>query len=414
MKVYIDTNGCAILRHETYRLSKYFTINSFEEVRNPAEADIIVITGCGVTEFHENEAISLIDKIKKQALPSAHFIIGGCLPKINKDQILKCLPEATLIGYEESYKFDEIINANVKLENVYYNTGHPYTYSYDIEHFDDDTDLIVVNKIDSITAKDIMLQQYTYSTPRHYIWKESDVFQIRVSYGCGGNCSFCATKLGIGKFRSISKVEILRQLKDGVKQGFDKFVLVGDEIGFYGLDIGCDLMSLIDEMYEIAPSIHIAIRYIYPDMFVRYYSRLKKYFKNGYIYYFCTAIQSASPRILKMMNRNPDISDFVSCIKDIRENDYPVKIHTQIMVGFPSETDNDFALTIKCLLDCDFDYYNINKFSMRKNTKAYKYREMQLSDNIIQERCELLSALLRINRKSRLFDMAKKSLLNIQ
>lgn len=114
-----------------------------------------------------------------------------------------------------------------------------------------------------------------------------------------------------------------------------------------------------------------------------------------------------------MMNRKPDISEFVNCIKDIRQNDYPVKIHTQIMVGFPSETDNDFALTVKCLLDCDFDYYNINKFSMRKNTKAYEFREMQLPDNIIQERYELLSALLRINRKSRLFDVAKKSLLNI-
>lgn len=411
MKVYIDTNGCAILRHETYRISKYFTLNNFEEVRNPKEADIIVITGCGVTEFHENEAIRLIKKIKNKAQHSAYFIIAGCLPNINKEQILKCIPDATLIGYEESHKWDEIINATVKLETVYYNTGHPYSYSYDNENFEDDPDLMVVNKIDSITAKDLMLQQYTYSTPRHYIWKESNVYQIRVSYGCGGNCSFCATKLGIGRFRSISKEDIFRQLKEGVKQGFDKFVLVGDEIGFYGLDVGYDLVSLIDGMYKIAPSIRIAIRYIYPDMFVKYYHQLKKYFENGYIYYFCTAIQSASPRILRMMNRNPDISEFVNCIKDIRQNDYPVKIHTQIMVGFPSETDNDFGLTLKCLLDCDFDFYNINKFSMRKNTKAYEYREMQVSDSIVQERFELLSTLLRINRKSRLFDIAKNSLL---
>lgn len=413
MNVYIDTNGCAILRHETYRLSKYFSMNGVVEVRCPGEADIIVITGCGVTEFHENEAINLIERIKEQAKNSALFIIGGCLPKISPDKIFACLPQAVLIGYDESYKFDRIINAKIKLEDVYYNAGHSYVYSYDSEKFEDDPELPFINRLDSFTSSDSLFQQYTYSTPRHYIWKESDVFQIRVSYGCGGNCSFCATKLGIGKFRSVSAELIFQQLKEGISKGFDKFVLVGDEIGFYGLDIGCDLMYLIDGMYEIAPSVHIAIRYIYPDMLVKYYSQLKKYFENGYIYYFCSALQSASPRILKMMNRNPNINEFINCIKDIRKNNFLVKIHTQIMVGFPSETDEDFALTVKCLLDCDFDYYNINKFSMRKNTKAYEYRDMQISDNIVQKRSDILNVLLRINRKSRLFEITKNSLLKL-
>lgn len=412
MKVYIDTNGCAILRHETYRLSKYFRLNNFEEVDDVSQADIVVVTGCGVTDPHESEALELLDNIKIKMKASATVIVSGCLPKINQEQILAHVPQALLIGYDKSYEFDKIIHAEVKLDSVYYNTGHPYKYYFDNECFDDDPNLNLAQKIDEIYGTDIMTKQYTYSTPRHFLWKESDVFQIRVSYGCGGNCSYCATKLGIGNFKSIAPEKLYTQLREGLSEGFKRFVLVGDEIGFYGTDIGTDLATLIDEMHAIAPDIQVAIRYIYPDMLAKYYARLKKYFESGYIYYFCSAMQTASPILLKMMNRNPNIDEFVECIKDIRRNNYPVMMHTHIMVGFPSETDQDIAITLQCLMECDFDFFNINKFSMRKNTKAYKYKNLQLSEEVIQKRFDLMNAFLRISTKARLYDKAKYCILN--
>lgn len=412
MRVYIDTNGCAILRHETYRISKYFRLNGLEEVKEPTLADIVVVTGCGVTAAGEEEALSLIKNIKSQMTSSAKLIIGGCLPKIAKEQVLSIAPDAMLIGYEESYKYDQLIRATIPLDEVYYNTGHPIKYYFDEEKFEEDPDLCLASKIDALCNTDKMTLQYTYSTPRHYLWKESDVFQIRVSYGCGGNCSFCITKLGIGKFRSIPIEKIFKQFREGLALGYKRFVLVGDEIGFYGLEIGTDFATLIEGLYAIDPGIQIAIRYIYPDMLVRYYSRLRKFFEQGYIFYFCTAIQTASPRLLKMMNRNPNIGPFVECIKDIRSNNFPVFVHSQIIVGFPSETDEDFALTLKCLMDCDFDHFNINKFSMRRNTQACEYKDLQIADDVMQKRYEIMVSYLKISRMARLYDTAKQCILN--
>ena len=413
MKVYIDSNGCAILRHETYRISKFFKLNGHEEVTSADCADIIVFTGCGVTEQGEDEAMEHLDKIRETASESAKIIIAGCLPKIAQERIKEHIPDAILISYEDSYKFDELICSSVKLDEVYYNTGHQFGYYYDEEHFENDPEYEAVRKLDLLFKSNNVSKQYTYSTPRHYLWKESDVFQIRVAYGCGGNCSFCATKLGIGKFRSVAIDKVLVQFKEGISLGFKRFVLVGDEIGFYGLDINTDFATLIDRMHAIDSSIEIAIRYIYPDMLVKYYSRLKPYFKSGYIFYFCSAIQSASPRILKMMNRNPDISKFVECIKDIRSNNYPVVMHSQIIVGFPSESDEDFLMTLRCLMDCDFDYFNVNMFSMRDNTIACKYKELQVDEQAMNQRYNIMKDYLLLCKKSRLYDTIKQCALNM-
>lgn len=414
MKIHIASNGCAILRHETYRISKFFGLNNHEEVKDPQLADIIVFTGCGVTEEGELEALSIIDSLIAKAQPSVKFVVAGCLPKIAKEQILAHVPNAILIGYEESYKFNELVDATTKLEDVCYNYGHPFKYFYDEEVFEDDAELLAVQKMDKLLGTDIIERQYNYTTPRHYLWKESDVFQIRVAYGCGGNCSFCATKLAIGSFRSVPQENLYEQFREGLKAGFKRFVLVGDEIGFYGIDINFDFASFIDGLYAIAPDVEIAIRYIYPDMLVKYYPRLKKYFQTGYIFYFCSAIQSASPRILRMMNRNPNIGDFVECIKDIRKNNYPVVMHSQIIVGFPSESDEDFLMTLKCLMDCDFDYFNVNMFSMRSNTKACIYRDLQVDNDIIKRRWELMKSYLRLCQKSRLFDTIRHHVINKQ
>jgi len=411
-QVYIDSNGCAILRHETYRIAKFFELNSWIEVSNVENADLVVVTCCGVTETDEENAISMISNLWNKKQRNAIFIITGCLPKIDQERLLKKYPTAFLIGNDEMDKFDDIANGNVKISDVYYNVGATRKYYFDKEQFQEDSDLIFVNKIQSLYNTDILLDQYNYSTPRHYIWKESDIYQVRVSYGCGGNCSFCATKLGIGNFRSISIKSILHQITEGIDKGYTKIMLVGDEIGFYGLDIGLTLTHLIDEIYKINNKLKVGIRYIYPDMFVKYYPELKKYIESGFIYYFCSAIQTASPRLLKLMNRNPNITPFVECMKEINVRNYPIIKHSQIIVGFPTETDEDVVETLLCLMDCDFDYLNINPFSFRKGTKAYNLSKFRIDSEIIKSRCKIYENYLKINRSAKLYDKLKSIILN--
>lgn len=410
--VYIDSNGCAILRHETYRISKYFALNHWNEVTSVEEADIVVVTCCGVTDSDEENAITMMKDLWNKTPKNGRFIVSGCLPKISRERILSTIPSAILIANDQLSRFDEIVRGMIKINDVFFNVGAGRKYYFDNETFEKDDDLSFALNMKERYNSEELVNQYNYSTPRHYIWKETDIFQVRVSYGCGGNCSFCATKLGIGSFKSIPLNTIIKQIQDGQKKGYTKFMLVGDEIGFYGTDIGLSLPHLIKSIYDVNNNFRIGIRYIYPDMLVKYYPDLKTYFKSGFIYYFCSAIQTGSSRLLKLMNRNPNITPFIECMKDINKGNYPVFKHSQIIVGFPTENDEDIVDTINCLMTCKFDYLNINPFSMRKGTKVYNMSLEEVEPFVVEERCHLLNNYLKSNRKALMYEKAKQIILD--
>ena len=145
MKVYINTNGCAILRHETYRISKYFRLNGYEEVLNPQEADIAVLTGCGVTENDEDISIDMILKTREQLPYSSTLILSGCLPRIAAKRIVDNVPNIIMIANDEFYKFDELIgvkkNEGTPINEVVYNNSAENKYYFDSESITIDDDL---------------------------------------------------------------------------------------------------------------------------------------------------------------------------------------------------------------------------------------------------------------------------------
>ena len=193
--------------------------------------------------------------------------------------------------------------------------------------------------------------------------------------------------------------------------GYHRFMMVGDEVGSYGVDFGENIADLLEEIHTFAPNIEIAIRYIHPDVLVRNYERLKPFFASGFISYFCCAIQSASPTILKLMNRNPNIEPFVKCIEDMNANGYKVSKHTQIVVGFPGETEADVLATIECLMRCDFDHININKFSPRKGTKAFEMED-NVPETVKVNRCQMFRRFMMMRKKEKMYQAVIKSVLS--
>ena len=252
---------------------------------------------------------------------------------------------------------------------------------------------------------------WNISTLRKYMWDDSLTFQIKVSYGCPGNCSYCATKLGIGEFRSVDKDFVIKQFVEGLDKGYTYFMLMGDEIGAYGRDINTSLPDLLQQMYDLSNGkAVISIRYIHPDILVNLYDRLKKFFATGFVNYFCCAIQSASPAVLKRMNRNPDIEPFIRCMEDMNRNKYPVSKHTQIIVGFPGETSEDVLLTMDAIRRCKFEHININLFSPRRHTAAWSMEETVTQEEKMF-RAGLIRYSLNLYKKALLYDAIKSSML---
>lgn len=410
-KVYIDSNGCAVLRQETERIARYFTLNGWILEKSPEVADIVILTCCGVTHNEEDEAIGMLRKLEEIRTPDSRIIVSGCMPAFAKERVLDVSPQATILKYAELVQLDGIISADVPFETVYYNV-HPQLESENNSEYDTDMNLQLMRKIDRLCGSRMCEQAWNVSTLRKYMWDDNKTFQIKVSYGCPGKCSYCATKIGIGDFRSVDKDFIMMQFSEGLKMGYDHFILMGDEIGAYGRDIGTTLPELLQQMYDKSDGkATVSIRYIHPDILVTLYDRMKKFFALGFVNYFCCAIQSASPTVLMRMNRNPNIEPFIRCMEDINKNNYPVSKHTQIIVGFPGEISDDVLLTMDALRRCEFEHININLYSPRQHTAAWNMKETVTQEEKIF-RAELIRHSMKLYKKALLYDAIKTSMLN--
>ena len=136
-KVYIDSNGCAVLRHETERIARYFTLNGWILEKSPEVADIVILTCCGVTHNDEDEAIGMLRKLEEIRTPDSRIIVSGCMPAFAKERVLDVSPQATILKYAELVQLDGIISADVPFETVYYNV-HPQLESENNSEYDTD------------------------------------------------------------------------------------------------------------------------------------------------------------------------------------------------------------------------------------------------------------------------------------
>ena len=410
-KVYIETNGCAVLRHDTYKIAKYIELNGHKEVENPSDADYIIMTGCAVIDLNEDFAIESIKRLYIENKEHAKIIVAGCISTIASNLISNISKDIIQIRNNQIDMLDEYFYKYHKIDEIDFNINPKRHHSYGdpliIRDEEETKDQKFVSKIDEMTGMNNGINQFNYSTRGKHLWQEPDLFEIKVSSGCTGNCSYCATKLAIGNFKSVPEERIIKQAIEAKEKGYQRIMLMGDEIGAWN-ESGKNIIDLLNDILNINPNFKIGIRYIQPDILVKYYEQLKPLLIKGNIYYFCSAFQSGSEKILKLMNRNPNIEPFIRCMEDIEKNNYPVLRHTQIIVGFPTETELDILKTIKALQRASFDHVTISAYSRRKGTEAYNLEP--LSDEIINYRMELLNEWLKLNRNNKIYKTVRDEL----
>ena len=162
-KVYIQSNGCAVLIHETERIAKYFTLNGWYLVEHPEEAKILIMTCCGVTQNEEDEAIGIITEIESRRATESHFVISGCMPSFARERVLETSPQATVLKYDELSMLDGMISASIPFHTVYYNS-HPLLKCGMEDTFKDDDDLSLMRKFDNRHNTNLCEQAWEFST----------------------------------------------------------------------------------------------------------------------------------------------------------------------------------------------------------------------------------------------------------
>lgn len=355
---FIQTYGCQMNEEDSEKLSGMLKRMGYENTENRDEASIIIFNTCCVRENAENKVFGNLGALKKQKEKNPDLVIGicGCMmqQKGMADDILKRFPYVNIIfGTHNSYKFPEYLN-RVKTEDVQIK-----------EIIDKETEIVEGIPID----------------------RKSDIKGfVTIMYGCNNFCTYCIVPYVRGRERSRKPEDIVNEIKDMVTRGYKEVTLLGQNVNSYGkgLEENITFADLLRKVNEIEGLERIRFMTSHPKdltLDVVYAIRdCDKVCEQIHL-----PVQSGSDRILKEMNRHYTKEQYITLAKKIRAEIPDVTFSTDIIVGFPGETEEDFSETLELAKEVRYDAAFTFIYSRRNHTPADKM-ENQIPDEIKHER----------------------------
>jgi MiaB/RimO family radical SAM methylthiotransferase len=343
-QIFVGTNGCVDGQLNSKQIEQFFKANNETVINDPTKADIIVFWACGLTNPRQKDSLRLIKKYKDDMKGDARMIVWGCLPKINP-QAVRELYDGPLIGPLEKNFFEEIP------EKVVVPLG-------EIDHASPTNELVSRDKSDipsrkniDYLTKSILLVKQGREKVKSYMQKDSKSYHISVATGCTGKCTYCSEKPVFGKVRSRPIEDIKSEFNKGLNLGYNRFSLIATDLGSYGLDRKSTLAHLLKELIEgnNNRNFKFILNQVSFHQFKRNFSDMEEVFATGKIEKFDCPVQSGSNRILKLMGRRYTAEVWRENMIEINKKFPKVRLSTQFMVGFPSETEEDFQETLNLL-----------------------------------------------------------------
>src|SRR3989338_252357 len=363
-RVYIETYGCTANKSDSEIMIGVLKRAGYL-MSDLNEADYLVVNTCGVKQATENK---IIDRLKKLSGLNKKLIIAGCLTKINMNRIKKEVPNFSALVDPKSVH--EIAN--------------------------------IVDRVRNSSEQIIQFSEIPEEKPSLPRFSFSDVIDIiRLSEGCLSSCSFCATKLARGDLHSYRPEIIRNAVEQGLKNDHKEFHLTSEDSSAYGRDIRTNLPELLESVAKINGEFFIRVGMMNPLHFKKVEIRnLIKVYKHERIFKFLhLCVQSGSNKVLCDMRRGYSVEEFIDYVKHFREEIPELTLSTDIIVGFPSETDSDFERTVDLLKKIKPDVVNLSKYSVRPGTLSAKMKK--LDSKIVDKRSNEIHKLIRkISRKN--------------
>ncbi|MCF8369928.1 MAG: radical SAM protein [Bacteroidales bacterium] len=377
----INNSDCVRRRLDSARLEACFKANGFRIACKPQEADYNLFVTCSYTQSKRDECFSVINKLKKF---KGELIVGGCLPEIFPESFrekfsgryisTKTIGNIDNLFSDFSLKWDEIPDSNIPPEFIppfYLESGVGNNYRY------------LKNEIKK--KKNLLLNRIRNSFTNEVV-SDNEAF-LRVGYGCAGRCAYCAIHKAIGKIRSKTIEECVSEYRSLLGRGYRSFVIVSDDIGPYGVDIGTNLPTLLEALSRADNGIKVKwdIRQLAPKWVLKFKETLKKLIEDIKIDHFLISIQTGSESLLKSMNRSINMDALALTLKEFREINPKLVLKTEVIVGFPSETEEDHQKTIEYLIRVGFNQVQLFTYSDVPGTKADEMIE-KVPQDVIKER----------------------------
>lgn len=364
-KVAFSTLGCKVNQYETNAMEEEFIEAGYEVVSFEETADIYVINTCTVTNMSDKKSRQMIRKAKQLNL-NAIVVAVGCYAQVSKEKL------------EEIEELDLILGNNEKKEIVEY-----------VEKYKNDK---------LIHLEDVMHQKefVDFGTTVHM---EKTRAVVKVQDGCDRFCSYCIIPYARGRVRSRKLESVIGEIEDLASTGVKEVVITGIHVASYGKDLKEDitLIDLLEKINLIEGIERIRLGSLEPmiinETFLERLSKLKKI-----CHHFHLSLQSGCDETLKRMNRKYSIEEFEQVVYLLRKTYRDVILTTDIIVGFPGETEEEFNRTYKFLREICFYKMHIFKYSRRKGTKADQMPN-QVPPQVQEERSKKLLRLSDENQK---------------
>ncbi len=326
-RFHIESYGCTYNHADTQKLICIAMRQGCVQVP-PDEAEVVIINSCTVVAATER---TMLRRLK--AFEDKEVIITGCMPVVQKERIIEAFPRTRILMPDEIY------------------AAYPW--------------------------KGMMLSPA--------------VGVMQVGPGCMGACTYCITRFARGRMKSIPVETIVKEIEHLARAGAAEVQLTGQDLSAYGMDCGTDLAVLLEAIDACEADVRVRVGMMNPATVLPILDRLVGAFRSEKIFSFAhLPVQAGSDRVLQDMNRGYTAAEYCRVVDAFRRGIPDIRISTDFIVGFPTETDADFKDTLSILRVTCPTKVNITRFSVREGTPAAGLRD--LPDHVKKDRSRALTA----------------------
>ena len=349
-RCFVLTFGCQQNEADSEKIAGMAEQMGYEICKDPALADLIMVNTCAIREHAEKKALSIIGQYKHLKAQNPDLIIGVC----------GCMTA-------QDHRREEL--------------KHRYPYvtftlgTASLHHFPKVLWDVIQQKRRFITAESE--EDFTKTVAEGSPIRRESGYRAWVSimYGCNNFCSYCIVPYCRGRERSRAKEDIVREVRELVEQGYKEITLLGQNVNSYGKGTDCDFADLVAELDRIPGDYWLSFMTSHPKDASR---KLIDVMASGQhiARRFHLPLQSGNDRVLKTMNRHYDMARYLDTVAYMREKMPDVVLTSDIIVGFPGETEEEFADTLKALKTVRFDMLYSFIYSPRKGTPAAEMEQV--------------------------------------
>ncbi len=352
-KIWVEAYGCSASYADSEMISGLILNGGHTLAESASDSDLNLVVTCSVKDATANKMIHRIKSLKSKPL-----VIAGCLPKAEKESVERFSEKASLLGPNSLSKTLEVIDSTLE--------GRKKVALDDV-----DLSKVGLPKIRLNPAIGI----------------------VEIANGCMSECTFCQTKISKGDLNSYRIGDIVRQVKREISDGCKEVWLTSTDNGCYGFDIDEDLPTLVNSVCDITEDFKIRVGMMNPMYMPRIRDGLLESFENDKVFKFLhIPVQSGSDKVLNDMKRGHTAETYRKAVKMFKEKFPQFTISTDIIVGFPTETEDDFEKTVELLMETKPDIVNLSKYSQRPGTEAAEWDQVEVTE--LMRRSKIISDLI--------------------